>query len=247
MVDKSIKGILIAVEGMDGSGKSTQAKLLYHWLRAIGLPVYHTEWNSSNVVRAATKVGKDTKRLKPMTFHLIHAADFADRWSQQIEPMLEVGGIVICDRYKFTALARDGARGIESSVIEETYSFAPEPDLTLYFDIPPEVGYDRIVTGRPSLKWYEAGLDMGWTHDPFESYKILQGKIKSIYDNLVKIDRIEKVDALGSVSEVQTRVREIFESKIDLSEIERIEPNDRVAKTRRNSSFDWREFERRGD
>jgi len=240
------RGILIAVEGMDGSGKSTQAQLVFNWLRALGLPVHHTEWNSSPAVKNATKIGKETKRLKPMTFHLIHAADFADRWAKQIEPMLEVGGIVICDRYKFTAMARDGAREVEGGVIESNYSFAPEPDLTLYFDIPPEVGYTRIVKGRPTLKWYEAGLDMGWTHDPFESYKILQGKIKNIYDELVESERIVRVDAVGSVAEVQTRVREIINQRIDFKEIDKIEETDRMAETIRSSSFDWKTFEKEG-
>lgn len=249
MVSKSEQprtdGLLIAVEGMDGSGKSTQAILLYNWIRALGLPVHHTEWNSSPVVAAATKAGKDSKRLKPLTFHLIHAADFADRWSKQIEPMLEVGGIVICDRYKFTALARDGARGVSADIIESNYSFAREPDLTLYFDIPPQVGYDRIVAGRPSLKFYEAGLDMGWTHDPFESYKILQGKIKSIYDDLVERDRIVRVDAMGTVTEVHTRVRELIGQLVNLSAIEPIDENDRLAEMIRMSSFDWGAFEER--
>ncbi len=240
------RGILIAVEGMDGSGKSTQAQLVFNWLRALGLPVHHTEWNSSPAVKNATKIGKETKRLKPMTFHLIHAADFADRWAKQIEPMLEVGGIVICDRYKFTAMARDGAREVERDIIESNYSFAPEPDLTLYFDIPPEVGYTRIVKGRPTLKWYEAGLDMGWTHDPFESYKILQGKIKNIYDELVESERIVRVDAVGSVAEVQTRVREIINQRIDFKEIDKIEETDRMAETIRSSSFDWKTFEKEG-
>jgi len=233
------KGLLIAVEGMDGSGKSTQAMLLFNWIRALGLPVHHTEWNSSPVVAHATKVGKDTKRLKPMTFHLIHAADFADRWSKQIEPMLEVGGIVICDRYKFTAMARDGARGVEQDTIEANYSFAREPGITLYFDIPPEIGYDRIVRGRPTLKFYEAGLDMGWTFDPFESYKILQGKIKEIYDQLVADQRILRVDAMGSVAEVQTRVRELIAKNIQLDDIQPIDENDRMAEMIRMSSFDW--------
>ena len=240
------RGILIAVEGMDGSGKSTQALLLYKWLRAMGLPVHHTEWNSSPVIQSATKIGKDTKRLKPMTFHLIHAADFAERFVSQVEPTLEVGGIVICDRYKFTAMARDGARDVDQDFIEQTYSFAPEPDLTLYFDIPPEVGYDRIVAGRPSLKFYEAGLDMGWTYDSFESYKILQGKIKNIYDSLVNENRIVRIDAMGSVSEVQARVRKVFQSKIDLTDIELIDDSDLSAESLRRSSINWREFEQRG-
>jgi len=237
------EGLLIAVEGMDGSGKSTQAMLLFNWIRALGLPVHHTEWNSSPVVAHATKVGKDTKRLKPQTFHLIHAADFADRWSKQIEPMLEVGGIVICDRYKFTAMARDGARGVEQTTIEANYAFAREPDITLYFDIPPEVGYDRIVRGRPTLNFYEAGLDMGWTFDPFESYKILQGKIKEIYDSLVSEKRILRVDATGSVAEVQTRVRDLIGKHIRLNEIEPIDENDRKAEMIRSSSFDWSALE----
>ena len=97
---------------------------------------------------------------------------------RNIEPMLEVGGIVICDRYKFTAMARDGARDVPLDFIEATYSFAREPDLTLYFDVPGDVSYDRIVSGRPSLKFYEAGLDMGWTHDPFESYRMPQERMR---------------------------------------------------------------------
>ena len=233
------KGLLIAVEGMDGSGKSTQAMLLVNWIRALGLPVHHTEWNSSPIVAQATKHGKDTMRLKPLTFHMIHAADFADRWSKQIEPTLEVGGIVICDRYKFTAMARDGARGVGQATIEGTYSFAREPDITLYFDIPPEIGYDRIVAGRPALKYYEAGLDMGWTMDPFESYRILQGKIKVIYDGLVVQQRIFRVDAMGSVAEVQSRVRQLIGKHIDLDNIQPIDENDRMAEMIRMSTFDW--------
>ena len=233
------RGVLIAVEGMDGSGKSTQPKLLYSWLRAKGMPVHHTEWNSSPVVRTATKAGKTGRRLLPITFHMIHAADFADRYAQQIEPMLEVGGIVICDRYKFTAMARDGARDVPLDFIEATYSFAREPDLTLYFDVPGDVSYDRIVSGRPSLKFYEAGLDMGWTHDPFESYRMLQERIARIYDGLVEDGRIVRLDALGTVSEVQTRVREVFSSNIDLEEIEPIDVNDRLARLMGAGSIDW--------
>ena len=150
---------------------------------------------------------------------------------------------MICDRYKFTAMARDGARDVDLDVIEQTYSFAPEPDLTLYFDIPADVGYDRIVAGRPSLKWYEAGLDMGWTFDPFESYKILQGKIKEIYDGLVVKNRIERIEAMGSVSEVQARVRSIFESKIDLKSVDLIDDSDLSAESLRRSTINWKELE----
>ncbi|MCP2507280.1 MAG: dTMP kinase [Candidatus Thalassarchaeaceae archaeon] len=237
--EMSNRGILIAVEGMDGSGKSTQAKLLYHWLRAKGLPVYHTEWNSSKIVRQATKLGKNNRRLLPSTFHLIHAADFADRWAQQIEPVLKIGGIVICDRYKYTAMARDGSRGVPLESIETTYSFAREPDLTIYFDVPVDVSYDRIANGRPTLKYYEAGMDMNWSNDPFESYRIFQEKVSEIYDELVKNERILRLDATGTVPEVQKRTRKIFEENIDLSNVEVIDYADRLAENLSQSEIDW--------
>jgi|TARA_B100001540_G_C15789861_1_gene634901 dTMP kinase len=235
-------GVLIAVEGMDGSGKSTQAKLLYHWLRARGMPVYHTEWNSSDIVKQATKSGKETRRLLPATFHLIHAADFADRWARQINPVLEIGGIVICDRYKYTAMARDGAREVPRDVIESTYSFAREPDLTLYFDVPVEVSFQRIAEGRPMLKYYEAGMDMRWSDDPFESYKIFQGKVSKIYSKLADEGRMVKLNATGTVSEVQTRVREIFNQIIDLSKVETIAIEDRKAQNLGRSEVDWKSW-----
>ena len=234
-----MSGILIAVEGMDGSGKSTQAKLLYHWLRAKGLPVYHTEWNSSKIVKESTKTGKNTKRLVPKTFHLIHAADFADRWTRQIKPVLEIGGIVICDRYKYTAMAKDGAREVPLADIESTYGFAREPDLTLYFDVPVEVSYQRIAEGRSSLKYYEAGMDMRWSVDPFESYKIFQGRVSEIYAQLVDDGRMVRVDATGDVPEVQARVRRIFDMNIDLSSVEGIDYADRRAQNIGRSDVDW--------
>ena len=233
------KGILIAVEGLDGSGKSTQAHLLNRWLTASGVPVHHTEWNSSPHVAAATKIGKNTHRLTPETFHLIHAADFADRWERQIEPMLAVGGVVICDRYKFTAMARDGARGIPLDRIEATYVFARDPDLTIYFETPIEVALNRILHGRPELKYYEAGLDMGWTQDPYESYRILQTKIGEIYSDLSKTGRIIPVSSVGSVSEVQHRARGIIHAHLDLSNIDLVDPSDRLANTMSLGQLEW--------
>src|SRR5660398_272769 len=96
---------LIAVEGLDGSGKSTQVYLLKRWLDLSGDKVFFTEWNSSSIVREATRKGKKRNLLTPTTFSLIHCTDFADRYERNILPMLKAGFIVLADRYKFTALA----------------------------------------------------------------------------------------------------------------------------------------------
>ena len=225
------KGILIAVEGLDGSGKSTQANLLVEWLRSLGAPVHHTEWNSSPLVASSTKAAKKARRLKPETFHLIHAADFADRYERQIQPLIEVGGIVVCDRYKFTALARDGSRGIDMDRIERCYSFAIEPDLTLYFKVSPDVSLSRINKGREQLKFYEAGLDMNLSKDPFESYLILQGRQREIYDGLTQSGRMIEVDADRTIPEVLRSVREIVNSKFDINSISILDPEDRMKET----------------
>ena len=224
-------GVLIAVEGLDGSGKSTQAHLLVEWLRSMGAPVHHTEWNSSPLVASSTKKAKKQKRLKPETFHLIHAADFADRYERQIQPLIEVGGIVVCDRYKFTALARDGSRGIDSDRIEKCYSFAREPDLTLYFKVSPDVSLSRINKGRSQLKYYEAGMDMNLSEDPFESYLLLQGRQREIYDGLTQSGRMVEIDADRTIPEVLRSVREIINDKFDIDSISILSPKDRMNET----------------
>ena len=87
-------GKLIIAEGIDGSGKSTQMALLQKWLVAKGHRVSFTEWNSSPLVKKATKEGKRTDTLTPTTFSLLHATDFADRLVYQIIPPLKAGMIV---------------------------------------------------------------------------------------------------------------------------------------------------------
>src|SRR5215813_9591012 len=109
--DGGVPGRLIIVEGIDGSGKSTQLDLLRKWLVNLGYLVVFSEWNSSPIVRATTRRGKREHLLSPMSFSLIHAADFASRTSATILPALRAGAIVLADRYVYTAYARDAVRG----------------------------------------------------------------------------------------------------------------------------------------
>src|SRR6478736_306245 len=156
-------GKLFVVEGIDGSGKTTQLSLLAKWLSAAGHRVFVTEWNSSALVKAATKTGKKKNALTPMTFSLLHATDFADRLLYKIIPPLKAGMIVLADRYAYTAFARDVARGVDRQWVRELYQFAVQPTIAFYFRVPLEVSLSRILTGRTELKFYEAGMDMGWS------------------------------------------------------------------------------------
>src|SRR5438309_898701 len=168
------RGKLIAVEGLDGSGKSTQIYLVKRWLELSGARVFFTEWNSSSLVKPSTIKGKLSRLLTPTTFSLIHATDFADRYERQIFPLLQAGYIVLADRYIFTAFARDVVRGVDFDWVERLYSFAVQPDVTLYFRAPLEVALGRILDGRPELKYHEAGMDLGLSADPYESFRIFQ-------------------------------------------------------------------------
>ena len=146
-------GRLIAVEGLDGSGKSTQIYLLKRWLELQGLKVYFTAWNSSTIVKAATSKGKNRTLLTPTTFSLIHATDFADRYERQLVPLLRAGYIVLCDRYIYTAYARDVMRGCSPEWVRAVYDFAAKPDLTFFFKARLETSLGRILAGRPQLKF----------------------------------------------------------------------------------------------
>ena len=157
-------GRLIAVEGIDGSGKSTQVKLLERWLRARGYPVHFTEWNSSRLARNSMRRGKRRNLLTPSTFSLLHAVDFADRFIYQILPPLRAGMIVLADRYVYTAFARDVARGVHPDWVRGVHRFAPRPDLTFFFRVPIDVSLERLLAGRAKLKYYEAGMD--WDYRP---------------------------------------------------------------------------------
>jgi len=213
---RNYSGKLLAVEGLDGSGKSTQIYLVKRWLELEGYRVFFTEWNSSILVKKSTSKGKKRQLLTPTTFSLIHATDFADRYERQILPLLRAGYLVLCDRYIFTALARDAVRGVDRDWVEQLYSFAVLPDITLYFRVPLETSLNRILEGRPALKYHEAGLDMGWSTDPYESFRIFQGKVYAEYESMREKFGFVPVDATEEIHVQQAKVRNLIKEKIDL-------------------------------
>jgi dTMP kinase len=208
---RALPGKLFIVEGIDGSGKSTQLDMLRKWLTGQGYCVAFSEWNSSPIVRNTTRRGKKKHLLSPTSFSLIHAADFADRMERQMLPALKAGAIVLADRYIYTAFGRDVARGVHPQWVREVYSFAIEPTVAFYFRVPMDVSLERILGGRPSLKYYEAGLDVGLSDEPYESYKLFQARILEEYDKMVDEFGLTVIDATLPLLEQQEQVREIVE------------------------------------
>jgi dTMP kinase len=210
-------GALVVVEGIDGSGKSTQLYLLKRWLEINGYRTHFTEWNSSPLVKSATRRGKQRRLLTPVTFSLLHAADFADRCERQILPLLHGGYLVLADRYIYTAFARDFARGCPPHWLRNLYRFAPIPDITFYFRAPLDVAVNRIMAGRPKLKYYEAGMDLGISLDRTESFRIFQERILNYYDQMMEPDKFVLMDGTVPVNRLQKQMREILGERIDLA------------------------------
>ena len=215
-------GRLIAVEGLDGSGKSTQIYLLKRWLELQGLKVYFSEWNSSALVKSATSKGKKQDLLTPTTFSLIHATDFADRYERQLLPLIKGGYLVLCDRYVFTAFARDVVRGCPPEWVRGLYSFAALPDLTFFFKASLEVSLARILDNRPTLKHHEAGMDLGLSTDAYESFRIFQGRIFEQYLAMSSEFGFTLMDANQRIEEQQGRMRRLLTAKIDLEKFRKI-------------------------
>ena len=211
----NLPGRLIVVEGIDGSGKSTQLQLAMRYLQARGYTTFFTEWNSAELVKAVTKKGKKKQTLTPLTFSLLHATDFAHRLVYNMLPPLKAGMIVLSDRYAYTAFARDVVRGVDREWVRRVYNFAPRPDLALYFNVPIEVSVQRLLAGRAQLKEYEAGMDLHLASDKVSIFKLFQSRILKEYEGIVNEYGLTEIDASQSIGAQQQIVRDMIDKMLD--------------------------------
>ena len=208
------RGKLIIVEGIDGSGKSTQLMLAMRYLQARGFKPFFTEWNSADLVKAVTKKGKKKMSLTPLTFSTLHATDFAHRLVHNILPPLKAGMIVLADRYVYTAFARDVVRGCDREWVRKVYDFAPRPDRAFYFNVPIDTSVARITSGRAQIKDYEAGMDLHLAADRVSSFKIFQGRILEEYARIRDEYGLTEIDATQSIGEQQRIMRQMIDETL---------------------------------
>lgn len=207
LIPHTYPGRLVVAEGLDGSGKSTQLRLLQFWLQSEGYDVLIVEWLPSKLIKRALKAGKKQGHLDPPLLSILYAADFAELYEREIVPALHNGIIVLIDRYVYTALARDMARGVDRAWLETIYRFAARPDLAVYFRINADQSLERILGNIPRLKYYQAGMDLGLSTDPIVSFRALQARISHEYTQLIETYGLMELDATLPIRQQQQLLR----------------------------------------
>src|SRR6188474_2251922 len=203
------RGLLVAFEGPDGSGKTTQRKLFKTWLKSEGYDVVTTKWNSSDLIKPIIRSRKQVRALSPEEFSLLHGADFRHRVEQIILPALWDGKLVIADRFLFTGLARDVARGLDLDWVLRLYQPLLWPDIVFYFSVSPGTSSRRVSAVR-TPNYYEAGQDVTAVEDPNESYDRFITRVIREYESLALIFNFVTVDAEQSIGEQHHALRKLF-------------------------------------
>jgi dTMP kinase len=191
--------LLIAFEGIDGSGKGTQAKLLARWLRERGHEVFLTKEPTDGAIGKLLRRSLSTSCFSPRTEALLFAADRSEHLREIMEKLHE-GKVVVTERYLYSSLAYQGAAGLELSWVKEINAFAPEADLVIYLDVEPEVALRRILAPnslRSTIRERER----------FERREFLE-RVREIYLALAEeSENFEVLDAGRSIEEVFAAVR----------------------------------------
>jgi dTMP kinase len=202
----SYPGKIIAIEGTDGVGRSTQIRLLREWLEVRGYGVVETGWTRSPLMAPTIDLAKSSNTLNKLTFVLLYACDFADRLEKEIIPALKAGFIVLADRYIYTALARAGVRGVDRHWIRQLYGFAISPHLVFYLKIDVDALARRVLeTG--GMAYWESGMDLKAGDDIYENFRTYQRSLLKEYAAMSEEFGFRMLEGRKSINAIQEELR----------------------------------------
>ena len=199
-------GKIIALEGTDGVGRSTQISLLREWLEVQGYGVIETGWTRSELMQPTIELAKSSNTLNKLTFQLLYATDFADRLEKEIIPALKAGFIVLSDRYVYTAMARAGVRGVDKTWIRSLYGFAIVPHLVFYLRIDEKTLIRRVLQSR-GMDFWESGMDLKLGDDIYESFRAYQRSLLKEYTSMADEHNFRVLDARRKIDVIQEELR----------------------------------------
>src|ERR1039458_7915305 len=204
---EQLAGMLIAVGGADGSGRSTQIAMLVEWLEGCGHATVQLGLKRSTLVSEELERAQEGNILSRTTLSLFYATDFADQLENIILPALKAGFIVLADRYIYTLMARDMVRGMDEAWLKNLYGIAPVPDAVFYLSVEPEELVQRNLSKNATLDYWESGMDLGLSRDVFDSFLKYQGSMQNAFKALQKTYGFDIVDANRSVNSVTKELR----------------------------------------
>jgi dTMP kinase len=199
-------GKIIALEGTDGVGRSTQIRLLAEWLEVQGYGVVETGWTRSELMQPTIELAKSSNTLNKLTFQLLYATDFADRLEKEIIPAIKAGFIVLSDRYIYTAMARAGVRGVDRTWIRNLYGFAIVPHLVFYLKIDEKTLIRRVLQSR-GMDFWESGMDLKLGDDIYESFRAYQRSLLKEYASMADEYNFRILDAKRKIDVIQEELR----------------------------------------
>ena len=199
-------GKLIAIEGTDGVGRSTQIQLLREWLEVKGYGVVETGWTRSELMQPTIELAKSSNTLNKLTFVLLYATDFADRLEKEVIPALKAGFVVLSDRYIFTALARAGVRGVDRQWLRTLYGFAIAPHMVFYLKVDVSTLIRRVLAAR-GMDFWESGMDLKQSDEIYDSFRAYQSKLLREYTSMADEFHFRVLDARRPVDHIQDELR----------------------------------------
>ena len=191
---EDLTGKLIVIEGADGSGRSTQIRLLTDYLEGRGYATVNVGLKRSNLVSAELEQAMQGNVLSPITLSLFYATDFIDQLENNIVPALRAGFIVLADRYIYTLMARDILRGGDPDWLRNIYSLALVPDAVFLLDVSPSFLIERTFQKKNSLDYWESGMDVRMSRDIFDSFIKYQRKIKVEFQRMKETYHFEVIN-----------------------------------------------------
>lgn len=219
--DARFSGKLFVIEGADGSGRSTQIEALGGWLEAQGFAVRHMGLRRSELVGEELERAKEGNVLTSTTMSLFYATDFFDQLFHHIIPALRAGLIVLADRYIYTLMARDIVRGANREWTRNLYSSAPVPDAVFYFRISSRKLVERNFQKNYTLDYWESGMDLGLSHDMFDSFIRYQNMVQAEFQQMQQEFGFEVVDANQRIERIQRELRQKIGGMLGIKETRR--------------------------